>query len=239
MSEIATTYRSKLSTTPIRKDSRDASEMVTELLFGEEYVILSEDGKWFKIRCAHDNYEGWMAKEQHLGESSVEHSALITHPAKLLAEKGTIWVSPGSRLDPGEMIIAEQIKDELQGDEVETALSFLGTSYLWGGRSMWGIDCSGLMQVSMAIHGIRLPRDASQQVEIGESIAFEEATRGDLAFFSNPKGRITHVGMLKDKENIIHASGFVRLDGFSAEGIHIAESGKLTHTLARIQRIRV
>ena len=80
---------------------------------------------------------------------------------------------------------------------VDTAMSFIHAPYLWGGRSPFGIDCSGFTQAVFKVNGLQIKRDAYQQVEIGDAYSFvEEAQPGDLAFFDNEEGRIVHVGIV-------------------------------------------
>jgi cell wall-associated NlpC family hydrolase len=88
------------------------------------------------------------------------------------------------------------------------------------------------------MNGYQLPRDASQQVEMGSPLNFvEESAPGDLAFFDNEEGKIVHVGIIIDHERIIHASGKVRIDRFDHYGIHNSDTKKYSHTLRVIKRI--
>jgi cell wall-associated NlpC family hydrolase len=118
------------------------------------------------------------------------------------------------------------------------AKQFLGTAYLWGGRTVFGIDCSGFVQMVFKLFNYKLPRDAYQQAEMGEAIGFlAEAKPGDLAFFDNEQGKITHVGILLSPHQIIHASAVVRMDPIDQAGIVSSSTGLRTHQLRTIRRI--
>jgi gamma-D-glutamyl-L-lysine dipeptidyl-peptidase len=136
-----------------------------------------------------------------------------------------------SHLSPVQLITA---KKEILSD----AMLYLHTPYLWGGRTPFGIDCSGLVQMVYKLKKIRLYRDAGLQATQGEPLNFvSEAEPGDLAFFNDDEGNITHVGIMMDTNRIIHASGKVRIDSIDHEGIYNAEEGKYTHKLRVIKRI--
>ena len=128
-------------------------------------------------------------------------------------------------------------QDPILKTPVDYALDYLNTSYLWGGKSPFGIDCSAIVQVIYRFFGINLPRDASQQVDHGIVVDTDDILPGDLAFFENSKGKITHVGILDGEGGIIHASGWVRNDRFTNEGIVHSETGILTHNLFVIKRM--
>jgi gamma-D-glutamyl-L-lysine dipeptidyl-peptidase len=121
---------------------------------------------------------------------------------------------------------------------ISDAMLYLNAPYLWGGRTPFGIDCSGLVQMVYKIKKIKLLRDASQQASHGEPLNFvSEAEPGDLAFFDDVEGNITHVGIMIDKSRIIHASGKVRIDTIDHEGIYNAEEQRYTHKLRILKRI--
>lgn len=161
------------------------------------------------------------------------------------SDKQLIWLLPGSTLphfSESTFKINEQSFEYngefIQNDILTTANHFLNAPYLWGGRSLFGIDCSGFTQVVFKIHGKKLNRDASQQAKQGETVAFRSAALGgDLAFFDNEEGRITHVGIMLNNDQIIHASGKVRIDLIDDHGIIHKETGRYSHKLRIIKRI--
>lgn len=120
----------------------------------------------------------------------------------------------------------------------DTAMKFINSPYIWGGRIPSGIDCSGLTQLAYKIHGISIARDSWEQAAEGSIIDFiDNALPGDLAFFDNDLGRISHVGMIISRGLIIHASGRVRIDVIDHQGIFKHETGGYSHKLRTIRRI--
>ena len=131
---------------------------------------------------------------------------------------------------------------EGKGEEVCTiAQTLLNAPYLWGGKNAMGIDCSGFTQVVYSVFGVNLLRNAREQITQGTPVAsLAEAQAGDLAFFDHadrdPKAtNISHVGLLLDKQTIIHCSGCVHVDYIDDMGIHLPD-GELTHHLVQIKR---
>lgn len=220
--------QSNLSIVPVRSEPSDKAETVTQILFGEIYEIVEEQKKWVQVRLAFDSYQGWIDRKQIGDETSNERSGYVTAPFKNVNTKsGNIIVSIGSEQE-GQL-------SEKQ-DLIQTAFKYLNTPYLWGGKSIFGIDCSGFTQQVFKLSGINLPRDAYQQVELGEEISFEDSTEKDLAFFTT-NNRTTHVGIILEGNKIIHASGKVRVDQLTKEGIINSDTKELTHTLSSIKRI--
>lgn len=251
-----------LSIVPCRREPSDASEMVTQLLFGDCFTILQKKGNWFKIQSDFDQYESWIDKKQCL---LIEEAVFIslkneapTYASDLVqvvtsVSSGNVFpICIGSRLPMYSNNICFLGKEEyrVSGDAfykpeqidrpkiIETAFLYLNAPYLWGGKSPFGIDCSGFTQEVFKINGIKLPRDAYQQIEHGSVISFvEEANPGDLAFFENEEGKIIHVGILLSDNKIIHASGSVRIDKIDHHGIYNDSFKKYTHTLRVIKSL--
>lgn len=251
-----------LSQVAVRIHPSHQAEMVNQLLFGETYEILDSVNNWKLIRGSFDQYEGFIEEKQVLllddeewkrllGEkvyftseivnyvSEVEnsHRFLIVAGSSLPGLQNQYFSIAGKKYHfHGEAVEIPSVK---LGDKIpETAMKYLGAPYLWGGRSPFGIDCSGLVQVVFNMVGIKLPRDAANQAQVGETIHLhEEALPGDLAFFDNSEGKIVHVGILKDKNSIIHASGQVRIDAIDHHGIFNNDLKKYTHQLRLIKRI--
>ncbi len=217
---------------PMRAEPSDKSELISQILFGETFSIIESREKWSKVKNCIDGYEGFIDNKQ-LGLTEVQN--LIHAPLPVPVFRQERFYPAGSLVD---------FSEEFPGwtDIESCAKSFLGSPYLWGGRTHAGIDCSGFTQIVFRLMGKALPRDAYQQAECGEIISFiEEARSGDLAFFDNADGKIIHVGIILQKPDehfpaIIHASGEVRIDTLDNEGIK-KENGEQSHRLRVIKRM--
>jgi hypothetical protein len=238
-------YKITETLVPLRKEPSHRSEMVDELLYGEEFTIFSLDGAWLEIQCQTYEYRGWIDGSANYSEveqeNKMENVFLTSRTGLIEAKLSNLQLLLGSR------ILTERI---ISGDFVplptkpkitavtDSALQYLGSPYRWGGRSPFGIDCSGLVQVVFMLNGIFLPRDAHQQALEGEMISFiSEAQSGDVAFFENKEGLITHTGIIVEPGKIIHSSGRVRIDMIDHEGIFNKEQQKYTHKLKVIKRL--
>ncbi len=248
-----------LSIVPLRIEPSDSSEMVSQLLFGEHFKILEVRKKWSKIRISFDNYEGWVDNKQieHITEEtyvSLENAetTLTTELIDFATDDNQhfITIPIGSSLPfyrkknlqinttnfgyDGTVISKKQPKEAI----IETAFKFLNAPYLWGGKTPFGIDCSGFTQMVYKLCGYKLLRDATQQATQGEVLSFiEESEPGDLAFFDNDEGVITHVGIIMKDNYIIHAHGKVRVDRIDHSGIFNIDTHKHTHKLRVIKKI--
>lgn len=241
-----------LSLVPLRLEASDKSEMVTQVLYGEHFKIIEEKNHWFKIRLAFDEYEGWIDTKQFIEISSETFHALESQSPKLTSDilefisdsNGVLMpITMGSNLNAlpylkhcyeGNFVSEKKPKEHL----LETAMLFLNTPYLWGGKSPFGIDCSGFTQLVYKINGYSLLRDAKDQATQGETLSFiEESEAGDLAFFDNSEGIITHVGIIMKDNYIIHAHGKVRIDLLDHSGIFNLELKKHSHRLRVIKKI--
>ncbi len=249
-----------LSIVPVRSAASDKSEMVSQLLFGETVELLEKKGSWAKIRCSWDNYLGWIDAKQVILITPSEfnlfnknHSCSLELLQPAISDDFYLPITLGANLPnydglrfsingnsftfSGQVITPSEIKPNAEL-VLKIARRYLFAPYLWGGRSPIGIDCSGFTQIVFKMVGINLPRDAYEQVEVGEIVDFvEQAQEGDLAFFENRKGKIAHVGILLPDGQIIHASGQVRIDKIDHYGIFNAEKEKYTHKLRVIKRI--
>jgi hypothetical protein len=241
-----------LSIVPLRAEAADSSELVTQVLYGEVFKVLESRKKWSRIRLAFDSYEAWIDNKQFLfieeenyNDISRQTPIVCDDLVDMVYTKDNQMLSivMGSSLNglailnhdfEGSSVEAKFAKDNL----INTALLYLNTPYLWGGKTPFGIDCSGFTQMVYKLNGYPLKRDASQQVEQGEALSFiEESEPGDLAFFDNAEGDITHVGIIMKDNYIIHAHGKVRIDRLDHTGIFNIQTSLHTHKLRVIKRI--
>jgi hypothetical protein len=233
------------------------AEMVSQQLFGEKSFVLERDAEWIKIQMRYDGYQGWV-QQSHVVQ--IDEDIYNKNDKGLTSEwinevdyNGHIMYVPmGSSVSAFKNGMAFWRKNSVhfkgkiwEPEEIEmspklikqVAFKFLNTSYLWGGKSVFGIDCSGYAQMVYKFLNTFLPRDAWQQAEQGTAVNFlQEAHCGDLAFFDNEEGKIIHVGILLNENEIIHAAGKVRIDKIDTQGIVNLETKQRTHKLRIIKR---
>lgn len=245
-----------LAIAPLRAQPSERTEQVSQILFGEAFEIMEWNGQWARIITALDGYEGWLNRLLFTTLAEADYQSLINATTPITvrpvtqavkqSDGSTLYLPFGSSLAFLKGVVSHVNNESYEvmttvGERLEletTAKLFLNVPYLWGGRTHFGIDCSGFVQAVMRTQGILLKRDAYMQAEQGKVVDFlQEALLGDLAFFDNEEGRITHVGMMLNNEQIIHASGKVRIDKIDNQGIYAVDQAKYTHKLRIIKRL--
>jgi cell wall-associated NlpC family hydrolase len=240
-----------LSIIPIRSQADDTAEMISQLLYGEHFKILEQRKYWSKIRSAFDKCEGWTHNsqitsiEENLYEE-LENSIIPNYTVDLVsyveADKnnlipiviGSIYNSLFNHAHEGNLLSNKQDKSKL----IHTALLYLNTPFLWGGKTPFGIDAPGFTQMVYKINGYGLLRNASEQATQGNALSFiEESEAGDLAFFDSNEGIIDHVGIIMDNNYIIHVHGKVRIDRIDHTGIFNNDTKTYTHKLRVIKQV--
>lgn len=242
-----------LSIVPLRAASSHESEMTSQLLYGEHFKILEERAQWSRIRNAFDGFEAWIDKKQYRKIEEEDYHSIEESGFQLSSDlieyitddNGLLMPVPlGSVVNFSKQLVhnfegeitapAEATKDKI----VETALLYLNSPHIWGGKSPFGIDCSGFTQMVYKLNGERIKRTAAEQAKQGEALSFiEESEPGDLAFFDDNEGVINHVGVIMQDNYIIHVDGLVRIDRIDHSGIFNADLRKHTHKLRVIKKI--
>ena len=242
-----------LSIVPLRASASHESEMISQLLYGEHFKILEERAFWSRVRNSFDGFEAWIDKKQYKKIEEAEYYSLDEDDLQLSSdlieyitdENGLLMpVAIGSVLNfagkLGHSYDGGKTKPSVSKKEniINTAILYLNSPHIWGGKSPFGIDCSGFTQTVYKLNGFKIQRNASDQAKQGEALSFiEESEPGDLAFFDDNEGVINHVGLMMKDNYIIHVDGKVRIDRIDHSGIFNSELRKHTHKLRVIKKI--
>ena len=242
-----------LSIVPVRSEPSHKSEQITQMLYGETCIITKKtDNGWCYIRIDFDNYEGWINEKQIQLIDEITYYEIKTNLPRYasdlfdyvqLSEKeyDIQTITLGATVSNASALV-HIFKGEIQQgvsrkNLIKIAFQYINAPYLWGGKTPLGIDCSGFTQMVYKLSGVAIPRDASEQAKVGTLIQnLNDAEIGDLAFFNNDAGRITHTGIILDNGYIIHAHGKVRVDKINENGIFNLDSEEYTHKLRMIRR---
>ena len=255
---------SNLSIVPMRSEPREDSQMCSQILFGEHYTINQVKDNWCQITLAFDGFEGWVDRKMvnEIDEKYYLFLAIVPHlvtsnlvnRVQVKSGNDSFFIVAGSSL-PNFKPFAQSFKlgkmayklkpkmkplpeGSIRERMIQNALNFFNVPYLWGGRTPFGIDCSGFSQILYKMAGIQIPRESAQQALIGENLSFvEEALPGDLAFFDNDEGAIIHVGIIWSEKKIIHCSGKVRIDKVDQFGIYNVDTRRYTHQMRLMRKI--
>jgi hypothetical protein len=201
-------------------EPRVASAQISQLVAGRRLELLEQRDDWYRVRGP-DEYEGWLhrgyltpitdgaASARRLDRISL--GCVTTDDSGRRAMPLGALLTPGERVESGEAIPVARQTLEFPTEAAaitRSALTFFeGTSYLWGGITPWGADCSGLVQAVYSLHGVQLRRDAWQQAEQGAPADRDpmRACTGDLLFFSDRvDGHVTHVAIALGERRLVH-----------------------------------
>jgi gamma-D-glutamyl-L-lysine dipeptidyl-peptidase len=241
---------------PLRSGPSHKTEMLSQVLFGEKYSVIDNAGSWIKIETVFDKCVGWIDGE-HQQDSPLEgiqcghvlNRSLVCYKndkTKMILEAGCEVFNPDFEdkifyIGKNQYTTDREFSNKFISTNdslTETAMKFINSPYILGGRIPSGIDCSGLVQLVYKIHGISLPRNSWAQADAGSNIDFIDLVEpGDLVFFDDERGKIAHVGMILSKNSVIHAYGRVRIDTIDHQGIFKPEINGYSHKLRTIRRI--
>jgi len=243
-----------LAVTPLRSAASDEAEIVSQLVFGDHVEILEDSQPWIQIKNSFDGYIGWMDFKQlvYIDEPTYQsginqqHFTVASKSLELTGPFGNLTIFLGAslpfyngqfcQLGDQKYFVNTTLETISPNEIVRISKYYLNAPYLWGGKSLFGIDCSGLVQNIFKTININLPRDASQQVLQGQDVIWSERQAGDVAFYTTSSDKVTHVGLLVSKDEIIHAHGRVRIDHVDLKGIYNDEQDKYTHVYHSLKR---
>jgi hypothetical protein len=229
---VTTDVIARAPVAPLCAEPSLRAEQVTQLVLGEGAELIETSGDWRRVRTYADAYEGWVhcgyLAEVDRPEAEAwqrdaigwsigatvrigDHRLRLPLRARLALDHDSVRLPDGRRghLTDGSVPAARSLAAEARAKAPERwALEhFAGASYMWGGVTPWGVDCSGLVQTTFAARGLSLPRDSSQQIDCGEPVPLDEPRPGDLVFFRGDAGRsITHVAFVGEADTLVHST---------------------------------